>query len=173
MFDYRRVKWITNKSVIKLQIPIRKYTLSPLSYNSREKDTSLRYHISYNSLQIPIAMSLHRLRHCCHLRWRRWLRGRHRGARRGRRGGTFGVGGTGWGWKILRFYGDFIEIWLGFYGDLWDGGMGMENDGDDLMMNYLVNSDILELEGEEWGDLTGMCENNPKPQGKRLAKQQS
>ena len=22
---------------------------------------------------------------------------------------------------------------------------------------------------EEWGDLTGMCENNPKPQGKRLA----
>jgi len=64
---------------------------------------------------------------------------------------------------------------LGFYGDLWDGGMGMEleNDGDDLMMNCLVNSDILELEGEEWGDLTGMCENNPKPQGKRLAKQQS
>lgn len=51
--------------------------------------------------------------------------------------------------------------------------MGMENDGDDLMMNCLVNSDILELEGEEWGDLTGMCENNPKPQGKRLAKQQS
>jgi hypothetical protein len=26
--------------------------------------------------------------------------------------------------------------------------MGMENDGDYLMMNYLVNSDILELEGK-------------------------
>ena len=55
------------------------------------------------------------------------------------------------------FYGDLIGD-----EDLCDGGMGMENDGDDLMMNYLVNSDILELEAEEWGDLTGMCENNPK-----------